>query len=207
MFWPEEKVASWHDKIFQDNRTATPKGTEAVENMLTLTATLHRFHSEGAFALRPVRMSDDKTQLELEFHWLVRQQRDSRTKVDLMEQPLSSRDRTESQRGYTFCRFGDSAIPALLTSGMRFTMMTDDPVSKPLPDPGLLEMQWHLQCILAMSGAAGWSEEDFDNDDPDAAVDAIPAVEQGLDGQSADGDRSRCSSPGESVEIVDGAYE
>lgn len=56
-------------------------------------------------------------------------------------------------------------------------MTTDDPENEPLPEPGLLEMQWHLQHILAMSGAAGWKEEDFD-DDPDAAVDTLPSVEQ-----------------------------
>ena len=175
--------------------------------MLTLTSTLHRFHSEGAFALRPVRMSDDKTQLELEFHWLARQQRDSTAKVDLMEQPLSSRGRTDSQHGFLFCRFDNSTKPTPLVSGTKFTMTTDDPTSKPLPDPGLLEMQWHIQRILAMSGAAGWKEEDFDYDDPNAPVDAIPSVEQWLDDQSADLDQSRRSSPSESVEIVDGAYD
>jgi hypothetical protein len=174
--------------------------------MLTLTSTLHRFHSESAFALRPVRMSDDKTQLELEFHWLARQQRDSTAKVDLMEQPLSSRDRADSQRGFVSCRFDDPTKPTLLVSGTRFTMTTDDPASKPLPDPGLLEMQWYLQRILAMSGSAGWNEEDFDYDDPDA-VDALPSVEQWQDDQLVDINQSRCSSPSESVEIVDSAYD
>lgn len=93
---------SWKAKIFRDSRTNLPLGTETVENMLTLTSTFHRFHSESAFTLRPVRMSDNKTQLELEFHWLAQQQRDSTAKVDLMEQPLSSRDRTESRPGYMF---------------------------------------------------------------------------------------------------------
>jgi hypothetical protein len=85
-------------------------------------------------------------------------------------------------------------------------MTTDDPASKPLPDPGLLEMQWYLQRILAMSGSAGWNEEDFDYDDPDA-VDALPSVEQWQDDQLVDINQSRCSSPSESVEIVDGAYD
>ncbi|KAI4636778.1 hypothetical protein J4E93_010903 [Alternaria ventricosa] len=33
---------------------------------------------------------------------------------------------------------------------------------------GLLALQWHLQRILAMSGAAGWRDEAFDDDDEDA---------------------------------------
>ena len=87
-------------------------------------------------------------------------------------------------------------------------MKTDDPANKPLPDPGLLEMQWHLQRILAMSGAAGWKEEDFDYDDRNAAADALPSVEQWLDDQSAGSDSSRCpSSSGSSVLIVDGEHD
>lgn len=109
--------------------------------MLTLTSTLHRFHTEGAFALRPVRMSDDNTQLELEFHWLSRQQRDSKARIDLMEQPLSSRNRTDSGPGFRFCRFDNPMDSTLLVSGTRFTMTTDDLTNKPLPDPGLMEMQ------------------------------------------------------------------
>lgn len=196
-FWPRDKVKSWQDKIFRDDNTMPPKGTETVESMLTLTSTLHRFHSEGAFALRPVRKSDDNTQLELEFHWLARQQRDSNVKLDLMEQPLSSRGLTDSGIGYLACRFMNATNPTLLVSGARFTMTTDDPVTKPLPDPGLMEMQWHLQRILAMSGAARWREEDFDYEedfddkenfdceDLEAAAISALSVEQSLDKQPA----------------------
>ena len=157
-------MASWKDKTFRDSGTQLLKGTETVGNMLTLTATLHRFHSESAFALRPAQMSDDRTQLELEFHWLpLMTQRDSTTRVDLMEHPLSSRDLRGSGNGYTFTFFANSSTkPTVLASSTRFTMTTDDPENLPLPDPGLLEMQWHLQRILAMSGAARWKEEDFD---------------------------------------------
>ncbi|KAF2178179.1 hypothetical protein K469DRAFT_731840 [Zopfia rhizophila CBS 207.26] len=192
MFWSEDKVDNWYAKLFRDDREEEPREPETVENMLTFTSTLHRFHSEGAFALRPVRMSDDKTQLELEFHWLARQERDSSV--------------MDSGNGYQFCRF-DNAKPTLLVSGTRFTMTTDDATNKPLPDPGLLELQWHLQRILAMSGAAGWKEEDFDYDDPRMGVLAPPSVTQWLDDQPAEYRQSRSSSPSESVESVDGAYE
>lgn len=159
-FGPTDKVDAWRAKIFLDN--GTPYGTETVENMITFNATLHNFHCEGAFALRPVRITADKTQLELEFHWLKRQVRDSKVMVDLLELPMSSRDLKESGHGQFFC-YLDNGVPTRLVSGQRFTMTTDDPVNKPLPDPGLLELQWHLQRILAMSGAAGWKEDEFDD--------------------------------------------
>ena len=202
-FWSPDKVDSWRAKIFRNDTTSMFVGVETIENMLTLTETLHRFHTEGAFALRPIRMSDDKTQLELEFHWLVRQQRDSAERVDLMEQPLSSRDLSYSRRELIACRFDDVTKPTLLVSGTRFTMTTEDPIKLPLPDPGLLEMQWHLQRVMAMSGAAGWREEDFDYEDPEEE-DSIRSVEQWLDDQSDNPDsQSRGRSPGDSVEIVD----
>jgi hypothetical protein len=183
LFWPEDEVKSWYDKVFRDERGDDergdgPKGIETVENMLTLTSTLHHFHSEGAFALRPVRITEDKTQLELEFHWLVRQERDSKARVDLLEQPLSSRNRKDSGDGYVFFRI-DNTDGTRLVSGTRFTMTTDDSTNKPLPDPGLLKLQWHLQRILAMSGAAGWEKEDFDHYfKPSIDMDALPTVEQ-----------------------------
>ncbi len=204
IFWPEEKVASWKAKIFRDSRT--PYGTETVENMLTLTATLHRFHSQGAFALRPVRMSEDKTRLELEFHWLARQQRELRTRVDLRVKPISSRDWWDPSGLFAMSGHEDPRRPTFLSSGARFVMTTDDPTSKPLPDPGLLELQWHLQRILAMSGASGWKEEDFDND-PSATAGVLSSVEQWLDNLQSDEDRSRCSSPVESVEVTNGAFQ
>ena len=220
MFWPDDKVDSWYGKLFRDDRDDERKATETVENMLTFTSTLHRFHSEGAFALRPIRMSDDKTQLELEFHWLARAERDSSVKMDLLEEPLSSRDRDGAGGGFQFCRF-DKAGATLLVSGTKFTMTTDDATNKPLPDPGLLELQWHLQRILAMSGAAGWKEEDFDHDDPGTAVVDTATVSQWLDDQEVDDHqtgqweddhssedrRSRSSSTSSSVEIVNGASE
>lgn len=162
MFWPEAKVDAWRAKIFHDNGTSY--GTETVENMITFTATLHNFHTEGAFALRPVRITADKTQLELEFHWLKRHVRDARAMVDLRDLPMSSRGLKDSGHGQFLC-FMDNGVPTQLVSGHRFIMTTDDPVNKPLPDPGLLELQWHLQRILAMSGGAGWKEDDSDDDD------------------------------------------
>jgi hypothetical protein len=87
-------------------------------------------------------------------------------------------------------------------------MTTDNPETKPLPDPGLLEMQWHLQRILAMSGAARWREEDFDDfsfgdgDYPVYAAYHPPSVELWLDDLPEDFNRS--SSPSESLEVVDG---
>ncbi|KAF2249690.1 hypothetical protein BU26DRAFT_593003 [Trematosphaeria pertusa] len=214
MFWSPEKVDGWRAKIFQDPRQPN-RGTETVENMLTFTATLHRFHSAGVFALRPVQKSADNTQLELEFHWLVREERKSTTKVDLLDEPLSSINRMESGNGYgPFIRIGPAdGSPIILRSGTRFTLSTDDVTNKPLPDPGLLELQWHLQRIVAMSGAAGWRDLDYFDDDDDndgtgvAVRDTVDQWLEEIHDVPADSRRGRSPPASESGDSVDGSSE
>jgi hypothetical protein len=55
----------------------------------------------------------------------------------------------------------------IIRSEKKISLITDDPVTRPLPHPALLEMQWILHRVTAMSGAAG-IYDDFDNDDDDA---------------------------------------
>jgi hypothetical protein len=113
------------------------------------------------------------------------------TEVNLLDRPQSSLARRESGKGYgPFLRYA-----TLLTSGTRFIMTTDDPANKPLPDPGLMALQWHLQRVLAMSGAAGWSDEDFGNvgDDGDDGEDGDEEdnEDDGDDGDDTGGMSSR----------------
>jgi hypothetical protein len=46
-----------------------------------------------------------------------------------------------------------------------FTFTTKDPQNLPLPSLELLEMQWVLQRLVGMCGAAEWPSLDLDNDD------------------------------------------
>jgi hypothetical protein len=54
----------------------------------------------------------------------------------------------------------------IICSGDEFSLETDDPVLRPLPDFRLLEMQWFLHRVTAMSGAAEIQDE-FDDDSDD----------------------------------------
>ena len=56
-----------------------------------------------------------------------------------------------------------------IRSGQVFSFKTTEPEGQPLPSWELLEMQWYLQRLVAMSGAAGWPSFDWDDDD-----DSIP---------------------------------
>lgn len=67
--------------------------------------------------------------------------------------------------------------------GIRFghgvSLKTDDPVNHPLPDFDLLDMQWILNCVTAVTGAAkfedefGGSDSGNDNDLPIALQDKL----------------------------------
>jgi hypothetical protein len=49
-------------------RPASGRGAEKPEITIALTVTSRRFYAGGAFALRPVRVSDGKREREPEFH-------------------------------------------------------------------------------------------------------------------------------------------
>jgi hypothetical protein len=55
--------------------------------------------------------------------------------------------------------------PRDIQSGDIFILTTDDPDNKPLPNWELLEMQWFLQRVTAMSGAARTPNIDLNDDD------------------------------------------
>jgi hypothetical protein len=161
VFWPEEKVDAWKSKIFLDK--TDPFGTETVKNMICLTPSAHLLHSRGAFALRPVSTTEDGKQLVIEFHWLSRQERKAGERMGLLDHPNSTRGRISQDEDEQLYRKETSRSSLAIKSGTRITMTTDDLDDKPLPDPGLLELQWHLQRVFAMAGAADWVDDDVDH--------------------------------------------
>jgi hypothetical protein len=171
-FWPEEKVQQWFNTIFQHDRSL---GTETCQNLLCLDPLVHTLWGDAKFALRPLSSSGDNTVLELEFNWL--QQYSStldRGSFDLLTIPRSNNGMTAS---------GDKVrAPTVLYSqhlgrpvqtGDILKVTTNDPIHLPLPSRELLEMQWLLTQVAAMSGAAEdkeiWVQQD-DTDDDDFPV-------------------------------------
>ena len=59
-----------------------------------------------------------------------------------------------------------NTLPAFIRSGDHFTLKDDDSNEQPLPSVDLLEMQWDLQRLIGMSGAADWvlAEDDSESD-------------------------------------------
>jgi hypothetical protein len=73
----------------------------------------------------------------------------------------------------------DDRSHRVIESGDIYTFTTDDPAKLPLPSWELLEMQWVLQRLTAMSGGAGmpdfdvYDDDDDDDDDDDMGSDSM----------------------------------
>jgi hypothetical protein len=136
----------------------------------------HDMWNKGIFALKPLELSADKRQLTIQFFWQPQYNHQLGSHVDLLKEPLSSKglcqvkiqDKTRNKPivipySLTLTRVDKPSRD--IQSGEIFTNTTDDPQSKPLPSWQLLEMQWFLQRITAMSGATETPDLDLNDDD------------------------------------------
>ncbi|KAK2802267.1 hypothetical protein FQN50_007448 [Emmonsiellopsis sp. PD_5] len=136
-----ERVGQWKGHL--DN------GTEFIENMLTFTPTLHRCHAAGLFGLQPIEASGDGKSLKLKFYWLAQRETPGNNLVDITDIPTLADDvELESTK------ISSSEDGHIINSGEVIELTTSDPVNLPLPSWDLLELQWILQRLTALKGAA-----------------------------------------------------
>ena len=133
-------------------------GLEKAYNLITLSRGAHTMWARGAFALKPISESDDKTMLKVQFFWQKKQE--AQTAMSLVTTPFSTEGlnrNADISSGIAAKLFkedeGDENVPPI-RSGDYFTLQTDDPETKPLPSFVLLELQWFLQRVMGMAGAA-----------------------------------------------------
>jgi HNH endonuclease len=159
LFWTRDQIKSWKDVILGE------KGTENCVNLVTLSATAHVYWGKALFALKPISLSEDKRTLEVGFYWL--RQFSHASWVD----PLFRAEHffPHSCVGNDL-RLFDCKTGREICSGDTIVLRTPDPALYPLPSMPLLEMQWILQQVAALSGAADGCDEaetDYDNDGTD----------------------------------------
>jgi hypothetical protein len=122
----------------------------------------------GLFALKPLKLSRNRKELTVQFFWQVPGNHGVKSQIDLLAEPTSSEGLEIVGDGYFLSRLkNDSSDPRILPirSGETFIFTTEDPEELPLPSLELLEMQWVLQRLVGMCGAAGWPSLDLDDDD------------------------------------------
>jgi hypothetical protein len=180
MFWGEERTGKWHSAVF-----STPSKTEIVENVILLNCNLHKLWGNGEMALKPIELSADRKLLTLEVHWIRKRAGASPTSsapppVDLSEVPSLKVSPSDASRLFYY---HNVSTRDRITSGHKVFMTTDDPVERPLPSLELLEMQWVLQRLSAVSGAAepqdDWSDDDSSDFSAGQAIEEEERVQHG----------------------------
>jgi HNH endonuclease len=167
-FWSEDKITAWEMELFPSG--INELGMEQVYNLITLSKDVHNAWSQGAFALKPISLSEDKTTLTVQFFW-QKKLAGTPAMVPLSTRPESTEglDEIEDKYNYGTIWFATDRGGQTVKdkSGDFFDFETDDPVVKPLPSIKLLEMQWLLQRVAGMAGAAGPDELDCGEDSDD----------------------------------------
>jgi hypothetical protein len=126
----------------------------------------YREWNKGLFALKPLNLSPDKKELTVQFFWQPPYNHKRNTDhVDLLMEPLSSKGLSHLNEEVRLTCFYNDEFSRNIRSGDIFSLTTDDPVIRPLSSVGILEMQWVLQRITAMSGGAGTPDIDLYDDD------------------------------------------
>src|ERR1700761_216370 len=141
-FWSQDRVDAWYKAIFS-------KGTEVVYNLISLNPSARKYYERAYFALEPKEISNDKKRLTVKFFWLPRNQYSS--KVDILRTPLIPEDSDGEHLGVGLWSI-HTGKP--ICSGDEIYLETNDPERLPLPDLRILEMQWILHRLTALSGAA-----------------------------------------------------
>ena len=156
-FWSEERVNAWARAVY------VPDGTETPTNLITLTSTVHKLWESSRFALKSLDLSPDMKTLRVQFFWLPVNSfvKDSQY-VAMTDYPSWTNHHDASPLN---CKLFNCLTEKKICSGDTITIRTEDPVTHPLPSWDLLDMQWVLHKVVALSGAAEASEEDLYSDD------------------------------------------
>jgi hypothetical protein len=126
----------------------------------------HKYWEKAHFALKPIGLSDDKKRLDIEFFWLAKGNRAS--EVAILQRPLLPvhLDEGPLDQGPNVTKLLNVQTNRIICSGDQISLETNDPVEHPLPDLRLLDMQWILHRVQAMSAAAE-AQDDFGDDSDD----------------------------------------
>jgi hypothetical protein len=189
LFWDEDRVMKWRNKIFSD--PVNPNvGVEGCFNLISLTPTAHEMWNRGLFALKPLKLSRDRKKLIVQFFWQTPGNYKINSRIDLFTEPTSSEGLDFVGDGNFLGRFeNDVSSPNMrpIRSGETFTFTTKDPKNLPLPSLELLEMQWFLQRLVGMCGAAGWPSLDDDDDDTADMHNSLKRVHEWVGAEEAAG--------------------
>lgn len=153
LFWSKERVAAWEAKLH------TPVKTEFLGNMITMSKSVHAAWDFAEFALKPLpAVSCDPDTIKLEFHWL-KFRASGFGVTTLLERP----DLVD-QCGRSNVKFWNAVTETKVCSGDCIELKTPSLREYPLPDEGLLNMQWILHRVVALAGGSEALDVIINND-------------------------------------------
>jgi hypothetical protein len=162
MFYNNEEIEAVEKQLFPESRSA---GEESVRNMICLNPLLHIMWTYSEFGLYPYPPNEEGTEMKLEWVWLPKYHKLPDELIDINEVPDVTKvlaiERPPIWTNVPFGRGGEKQFRPIL-SGEYFLLQTEDPKELPLPSYEILLLQWRLQRMLALAGAA---EEDDEDDD------------------------------------------
>ncbi|KAL3496020.1 hypothetical protein BJX62DRAFT_194793 [Aspergillus germanicus] len=163
MFWSESRINRWVEAA---------RSTETPTNLITLSRDAHGLWGSARFALRPLKSSSSR--LTAEVHWLGTG--DSAKRV-IDEKPSIDEDLSESAQGG---KLFDCSTDKVIRSGHVIEFATTNPGTLPLPSATILEMQWNLHRVAAISAAADTLDDfDSESDESDEDDDVVMAMDTG----------------------------
>jgi hypothetical protein len=167
-FWPDEIINKWKEAVF------TQQKTEVCENLITLSPNAHAYWTKALFALKPLDPATDGKSMDVQLFWLRPYKRQSLIRlVTRPELPNNLEGSVDNVKLF------DHLTDQKLCSGDIFTLRTDDPKIRPLPSKEILEMQWVLHRLTALSGGAEVTTSYYDSDDDDNSPDCYcPSLDE-----------------------------
>lgn len=138
------------------------------------------------------KLTPDRKRLTVEFFWLpTRVSSDFSSASHVPTCFKAEADCTYKSDGSEGALIFKPADPTRRTgvrieSGDTFDLMTDDPVTRPLPSRELLEMQWILHRVRALKGAADIDDDEYGTDsEMGMELASLDDEESGWDSESA----------------------
>lgn len=158
LFFSTERVERWKRAVFgQDNETPA--------SLLRLGPVAYILWSKCRYALKPIEVSPDSKQLTVQFFWMPWWNYAPLKLEDAPEAP----DNTDISACGT--HLDNIHTGQRIQSGDIITFITTDPEKLPLPSMDLLDLQWVVHRLNALSGAV---------EATDAALGLDDAMELGL---------------------------
>lgn len=162
LFWSQEKVQEWQSIL------DGARGPEVLCNMITLNALAHNAWDGGLFALKHISGNEDGqgNTMQLQFHWL-RPLSPAKKLLTLTEFSSKPSFASDADSGVDDFYLHDNITHQPIKSGQVINLETRSRIKLPLPSKSLIDLQWFLHRIRALSAGAFPDELELDDDEDD----------------------------------------